>query len=1186
MYLKSIELQGFKSFAERTKIEFNHSVTGIVGPNGSGKSNISDAVMWALGEQSVKSLRGAKMEDVIFSGTKKRKPLGFAYVSLTFDNKDGWLPLDYQEVTVSRKMYRSGESEFKINQKSCRLKDIKELFMDTGIGKDGYSLIGQGKIESVLSTKPEDRRSIFEEAAGISKYKVKKEEAERKLKRTLENIQRIDDILSEIRRQEERLGLEAKRFEEERHLFHFIREGEWKLLGDFYFGLQDKTKDLENLERKEVLALESLEKTFQELTEELRLKKAEIGSMRETLEMSREELYGKKNFVKEKEFRLRHLEERLKELHRIKDSVILEERSIHTALERRREEDEKLQQKKSDLEKFLEDFSKDAKDFSARMEILKEEVLSSNKKMESFFQEKEILNQEIRELEKRVSTVTAMGEEKSERILSLEEYVKKIDEVLDTIREELRKIAGSLKEHEEFLLEKRRKHSASLEELNELEEVLFQEQELLRNMENRKFQREKSYSFYKNAMENLEGFQKSVRSFLNVCKRESLYQDELIGPVAHLFQVKPELETAVAVGLGGSLQNIVIRDVKNSEGMIRLLKDRKLGRVTFLPLGTYEKKYRKLTVSPPPESMGFLVEEIHCEPRLLPIFRGLLTDTLLAGDYPTGLKIMEKYRVRRIITLEGEILHSSGSITGGSVYQGNTDMVNRKRRLEEDRLAIEKLTYEIKDRQERLDILSKNLNQKREELKKLSEEIQILESEEIQLKEKRAALKVSLESNLSHKEKYQEEYESLVRNLEEDKDGLKNMENELELLLNQVHGIEEKERKLSEILVGKNEDFENLRERTIAQNLAKKEKEGELATLKLEEEHGAAEEARLKARLSNLAEERCKGTQEKEDRLKEKEALEKSLSSLSEDLAELFKKSEEYQNRLALMEEEINQGEENRDVLEEKVRSSEEKLRKLSFNREKLDLEWNHRRQSYVERYGEPDFSEFGPLEPRTKITLEKEIKKAKKERESIGTVNSSAPEEYQEAKKRLDFHERQRNDLQEGEESLRRIITKLDREMRDLFQESFEEISKYFDEIFKILFHGGKATILMEEGNLLEAGIEIKSQPPGKKFQSLSLLSGGERALTAVALLFALLKKRPAPFCILDEIDAALDDSNINRYINYLGTLENIQFIMITHRKPTMEIADILYGVTMEEMGVSKIVPMELDGYKEELHA
>lgn len=1184
MFLKAIELQGFKSFAERTVLRFDEPVAAIVGPNGSGKSNILDAMLWALGEQSAKTLRGQKMEDVIFTGTKDRKPLGFAHVSLTFDNATKWLPLEYDEVKISRRMYRSGESEFQINGKSCRLKDIKELFLDTGIGRDGYSMIGQGKIESILSSKPDQRRSIFEEAAGIARFRQRKEETLRKLKTTEENVQRIEDILGEILRQERSLAREVKRMEK-----FEVTQREAKSLDEALClhqirGIEEKLSNLKKIiaQRRESLAAQRT--SYEKLEEEV------LGE-EEALHHLEEELHGLRQEVDRAQMQLSQERAEL---------AILEERGRHR--ERTEEEltlrEEELKKRRGDLldeQKEVEKERGEAEERSleqglkvSRLEDEVKAIESEFEKIKSHHSQELISTRELQEsleaIERRLHVGEALDRERTHRRDQLEEVLAQLEQQ----QQESEANHKTLRTERQALEEKissRQKTLVSLsQEIQALEAALQKMGEELQALEVEVRSAERQKTFAAGHLEQLDGFHKSVRSFLQLTRREHLFQGQIRGVVADLFSMEKQVEIAMSVGLGGSVQNVVIEEERDAKAMIRLLKERRLGRLTFLPISTYTRKYaHRSHPTPPAESMGYLSSYIETENSLLPIFEGLLGDTLLAKDYDTAQALARKSKVRRIITLEGDIFQSNGSISGGSLYQGQRELLNRRARYEEECLRLEELKSKSQEaREKREDLLGKK-NGLLEEFGKNREEKESLEENLKRLEFREVAIKESLEKGKDHISRYQEEFlrldEESKRNHpegEKDQDRVQALREELGTHQDALH---EWEKRMGE----KEEELSKTRRMLSEEKILLATVKERLSSLDARLSFGREEVSRIDCELENLHDRRTILNEEYlvegEERTEKEEKI-RGLKLQYTGLLETYQKREQELKKQGILCEEKRRSLHD---LEKACTTHELADKDLAYDAERLSTEQSRITDTYFERYGE-DLEGEGEILSEEEVEKKKtRLEKLRRELTQMGGINPEVREEYQEVAQRLQVYQGQMKDLQEGRDSLGEILKNLDEEMRKLFRAAFREISENFDRIFQILFRGGRATISLEGADILEAGVEIICQPPGKKLQSLSLLSGGERALTAVALLFALLEHRPAPFCILDEIDAALDDANISRYADFLRSLDEMQFILITHRKPTMRIADILYGVTMEDMGVSKIIPLSMEDYKEE---
>ncbi|MDO5713226.1 MAG: chromosome segregation protein SMC, partial [Tissierellia bacterium] len=1047
MYLKTIELQGFKSFAEKTKIEFNHSVTGVVGPNGSGKSNISDAIMWALGEQSAKSLRGSKMEDVIFSGTRHRKPLGFAHVVLTFDNSNHWLPLEFKEVTVSRKMYRSGESEFSINKERCRLKDVKELFMDTGIGKDGYSLIGQGKIDSVLSTKPEDRRNIFEEAAGISKYKVKKEEANRKLSSTKENILRLDDILSEIQMQERKLKREVRRFQQYDDVKKKVCYGEWILLQkemkDFESLKEDLSENIDN-GKKKILTyknkMEKLEEVRRENREAFQKLKGQSHVSNEVFINTRNEYF---ELVTEEKL----IQERL-------ETECLNTKTIVSDIESLKNEIKEIVE---EIEKTKEEILINSNEkahvsgkvsslYSKKTEIIKKrvDIESKIKELEESYDD---VSENLTKQEKALISVTSIQKEKEDRKNQLSSYVKGLqDNAEQLIQEETKELAKKMKLEEQIpplksqyiiLEDKYKKEEDSLKEFQLKQKdigLLFS-------------QKQGEYQFYKNAIENLEGFHKSVRSFLNYCRNNHLFSNDIIGPVALNFQVEKEFETAVTVALGYGIQNIIIKEAKASKEMIEILKEKKLGRVTFLPLDIYRNKYRDFKKkSPPKESLGYLVEYIQCEKFLTPIFQGLLGNTILVQTYVDGLKLQQSNTFYgRIISLQGDIFHTQGSITGGSIYQGNKDMVNRQKRLEEEQTQLKNLQKELENYQLKIDNQEKYLKDCSYNINRIKEEMNVLSLEEEKCERKLEQIQLAKESNQEHGKKYFEELDSLSLSLHHDKEKIDELEKYSHDLFLEKKSYTEK---LDDYRSYKNKiikDENEMNERYHQEELTLNSLEGTEKTLYYRELHLEEESKSKKDKLSTWKKNLDLSHKKQRDYQKSLGIMEKSKNEKEGALKELEDIKKNFDFQLETLEKKGYDLEREWNQIQSELYKEEDRLKDFNFKLEKLNLEISHKIETFHDKYGVVNFEDID-ITKEDIAQREKELEKNRKKLLSIGAIDPNAPEEYEKVKQRVNFHEQQRNDLLVAEESLQRIILRLDREMKEKFESSFEEISQYFN--------------------------------------------------------------------------------------------------------------------------------------------
>ena len=1171
MFLKSVTMQGFKSFANRTKIELDKTTTAIVGPNGSGKSNITDAITWVLGESSAKNLRGAKMEDVIFSGTDSKKPLGMAEVTILFDNSDKSLNLPYNEVSVTRRMYRSLESEFLINNKKCRLKDIKELFMDTGIGKDGYSVIGQGKIESVLSSKPEDRRNIFEEAAGISKYKYKKVQSKNKLLKTEENLIRIEDILSEIESQEKNLRVQAEKAEA------YLKDYEELKIYDINYSCKDMEKREEDLANK-IEELEVLKENSQKilinreyLSQNLEEIQEKLEKLKEEDEASSEKLRLYKEDFDKLNLEINLDEEKINSLKKDTERIGLENENLDKDLLGLKESLEEIEKDREVLNKSKEEIldkltTKDSviKNLEAEFKNL-EEVGNLN------FENKNKVKNEIENIKFKSETLKDIIEEKNNRKSNLDKSIENLKEnqaefskIIDRDSLELKSLKEKLeKDNQEF--EKTKENLLKLDEENKnLENKLIGK----KNEGNEILARLK---ILENMESNYEGYNRTVKSFMNFSSKNNIFKDSLYGPVAEKFYVEKEFEKAISVALGSMSQNIIVSSTKDTSEMLKILEKNKMGRATFLPLDRVSGNKVKIN-SKEDGMVGLACDLIKFDEVFKGIFYNLLGRVIIADNFKNASRISKKHRLK-VVTLKGEVFNPSGAITGGSLNNYNSSFILRKNEITDFQNKFKDLQGQIK----KIESEKNHLEEKISELNDFAETYM----------EKRNSLKLKIndiESNI-YKNKNDKDLNSeyLNKYLREKEELEKNIEADLNTLENNKHEIENKNKLLEDLLnevdsgdrlAGLSKEIEGLKTEKIEIQLLERENREKILYKTREIDRINSDLSLTGEKLDNnkkLLMEAQRNIEEKkksnDENKKSLEEIRKSIESLKNHLEEVKKDLDEKNKDYLDKREELSNLKEKSLVISSEIEKTE---LKIEMNRNKISNEVERLKEDYEVE----DYHEF--IDESLKDLKEGTLRRLKKKVRDYGEVNISSIEEYRIVKERFDFYTSQRDDLIQSKEEIKSILSKLDHEMKKLFNEAMEEISGNFTEIFKILFNGGRAEISIE-GDVLESGIEIKASPPGKRLQSLSLLSGGERSLTAVALLFALLKYRPASFCILDEIDAALDDANIKRYADYLLTLEGIQFIIITHRKLTMEIAKTMYGVTMEEKGISKLFSVKL---------
>ena len=1183
MYLKRIEIHGFKSFANKIVLDFHEGITGIVGPNGSGKSNVADAVRWVLGEQSAKQLRGGNMQDVIFAGTQIRKPQGFAYVAITLDNSDHSLDISYEEITVSRRIYRSGESEYMINGSACRLKDISELFFDTGIGKDGYSIIGQGQVEKILSGKAEDRRELFDEAAGITKYKRRKLLAEKKLENERENLIRVKDILSELSRQvgplEEQSKTARKYLDLREELkYHdiniFVNETD-KLRQESVKTSEQEVIALEDLERlnKDLEALnkryEDLDGAVQKLDEDIDSVKSHINDT--NLEISDYEgkvaLYTEQinyNQQNERNIELRlhdmslDIEKKNNEIIKYRDDI----ESLNKKLEQQNALIEKFEDEIISKNTFISDVEKDIS--NNKSEILKSlneksSLLTRNQKYETLIEQIRIRKseaaQKIIDIKTSESKIRSEFDSERQKLSKLREEEKRNKEKLDEILKQIREKSLEINEKNNNLsrLQKENQHySAKLESL-------------------------------KNIAEKYEGYGTSVK---RIMENNSFSQKGVHGVVAEIIKTEKKYEIAIETALGGRIQNIVTDTEETAKDLIEYLKKNKFGRATFVPLSAVResKDLKDIPILKEDGVLGTASKLVSADAMYSSLVSNLLGRIIVVSDIDKAVIIAKKYRYEyRLVTLEGDLFNTGGSISGGA-YKNASNLLGRKRELEELESSIEKIHRE----EEILSLELESQNNIYEKLKKSRNELNnILHEMQVEV----SALSVSVDA-----------YEKKLK--DNNASGLEFIEERAKL--------EEEEKILSNEKLGLIKELENI------QNIHKKieidvsEAESGIQGYRLERDDILRKLSDTRLSISGISHS-ISFNNENIDRLK----LE--IQKLEEDKVVLFKEKEENKDLLlqrkddissskikidelrvqvaALKEEELKYSDlkseqlkkqkeafSQKDELSRSISGLEKETYRLSTQKEKIEERLaqlsNYMWQEYeltlstAKELFEKVESSGLPLSDVQKIIID--IKKQIKE---LGDINVHSIEEYREVSDRYELMKTQYEDIISAEASLVEIIENLDELMRKQFAEKFVEINEQFNKVFVELFGGGAGILKLEEDvDLLEAGISIISQPPGKKLQNMMQLSGGEKALTAISLLFAIQNLKPSPFALLDEIEAALDDSNVDRFANYLHKLSNrTQFIVITHRRGTMVSADRLYGITMQEKGISTLVSVNL---------
>ena len=1174
MYLKSIEVQGFKSFANKITFEFHNGITGIVGPNGSGKSNVADAVRWVLGEQSAKQLRGGNMQDVIFSGTETRKPLGFAYVAITLDNSDHNLPIDYEEVTIARRLYRSGESEYLMNGVSCRLKDVNELFYDTGIGKEGYSIIGQGQIDKILSGKPEERRELFDEAAGIVKFKRRKAASLKKLEEEQQNLTRVNDILSELTRQ-----LAPLEKQSETAKIYLKKREELKALDVrmFLAEMERINAQLKEIEEKSEIVRQDLEKTgkdfdttkteYEALEKELEAFNVKIEVFREESTkkaLEKQQLEGQINVAKEQISSAKQSDLQYRErVEALEAELKQREESEKLYTEEKAELDAKIdeiRQKEENAKNLFRDFAFEIHELEEQLEEDKSEIIeilnhrgSTKGKMQRYdamMEQISLRKTEFNQKHLRLKSETAKQEEEKERF---EKEQQEIDaEILS-------------------LTKKSNKNEDEITRYQSLLGKSIKEQQVLQNDYHKEASRLESL---RNITERYDGYGNSIRRVMEQKKRVP----GIHGVVADLIKVEKNYETAIETALGGSIQNIVTDNETTAKQMISFLKQNKYGRATFLPLTSMGagRGFSTPSALKEPGVVGVASELVSTEVEYESLIEYLLGRTLVVENIDFAIAIARKYKYSlRMVTIEGESLNPGGSMTGGA-FKNNSNLLGRRREIEELETRVESLKNQLEAKQKEIDTYREKRNFHREEAGRLNAALQ-----EQSLKDN--TLRMNQKAMEQKAKEIAKEYTDLKRDLAVLEKQTQEIEENRESIRVELETSDKREAQL--------ENQEKLDEKKKQENAHSKElEELHLENAELSSKQGFAKEnlerilsekKNLQRQLMELAANVSDAKDEIEKKEAEKEKMQEAVEAAKTQEAEDEAKLQEYLAKKESMNQSHKGFFEKRDELSGRMNLLDKDLYRLENQKEKLEENQENQIGYMWEEY---EMTYSAAKEQTFEEPLERsEIKKAqaevRNEIKKLGNVNVNAIEEYKELSERHTFLNAQHEDLVEAEKTLLKIIDELDIGMRHQFEEKFAQIREEFDKAFKELFGGGKGTIeLDEEEDILEAGIRIISQPPGKKLQNMMQLSGGEKALTAIALLFAIQNLKPSPFCLLDEIEAALDDSNVTRYARYLHKLtKNTQFIIITHRRGTMTAADRLYGITMQEKGVSTLVSVNL---------
>lgn len=1179
MYLKRIEMQGFKSFADKTVLEFKPGITTVIGPNGSGKSNISDAIRWVLGEQSMKSLRGAKSEDIIFAGTQARKSLGFAEVSIVIDNNDNKLPIEYSEVTVTRKIYRSGETGYFINKVPCRLKDILELFMDTGIGKDGYSIIGQGKIDEILSNKSEDRRHIFEEAAGIVKYRTRKQESEKKLEQTKLNLLRINDILAEIEANIEPLKLQSDKAKQFLDLREELKSIE---VGLFIYNINTYKEKLEQLVKDEDIITSQ--------------KEAEDGKM-EALQASKEELrqvvdditaqienmqnigFESSNKIEKINSEIGISNERIQNNTANKQRLEAEILEVKSRIEELKEEQRQKLEKKTNLTSNKEKFEKELAEKEAELAELSKKLSAKELEIEG---KKQIVQDNIDkkyELAAEINTQDVNYE-------NLEKRKKQLKNEIDSVISELDSTRYGKNEISKGFYDIESKRNIAVEKLEKSVQAKEQNMQKLKQYEDEiskltytQRMKQARHQFLIETEKEKEGYNKTVKSLLVACDKDSSLNKGIHGVLANLISVEKEYETAIEMCLGQALQNVVTSTEQDAKKMIEYLRSNSLGRASFLPIASVQgKKLDKLTKMD--GVIGIASDLVKCKKEYEQIILSLLGRTVVVEDMDTAIALAKKDKYSfRIVTLKGDIISSSGSISGGSVQTKTVNILGRSREIEDLEKELKKLEKQIADKTAEKEEYASSIGDSIEETAKLEKELQEIEIIYATEKQKMVAVEENITRLENRLAKLKEEVTQTEKQKEENRLLKEQKETEIQTLTQQ---IEELNKVIEEFALNNKDNQKYIDDLNF-----------DITNLKISVTSFDESESSIEEMVERISQDIKNNEQSIENK-------NQNILAINEENTKLEQTITEYNNQIEQIKQEVtNSGTKVEELKQERIAKNEklvnteneiqsqfstleslkEQIIKLDVKKTKLEQDLQQVVESLWNEYELTPNSTEEYQKPNNVATAQKQVNSLRNKIKDLGSINIDSIEEYKKTKERYDFMSEQRLDLENTASKLRKIIGDMTTTMQNQFKEKFELINKNFNEVFTELFNGGKAELILEnEENILECGIDIRVQPPGKKLQNMMLLSGGEKAFTAIALLFAILKINPAPFCILDEIEAALDDVNVYRFAEYLKKFcKQTQFLVITHRKGTMEAGDSVYGVTMEENGISKLLSIKL---------
>lgn len=1179
MYLKSIEIHGFKSFANKIKFEFHNGITGIVGPNGSGKSNVADAVRWVLGEQKVKQLRGSKMEDVIFAGTENRKPLGFAYVAITLDNSDHKLDVDYEEVTVSRRLFRSGESEYMINGTQVRLKDVNELFYDTGIGKEGYSIIGQGQIDQILSGKPEERRELFDEAAGIVKFKRRKNQALKKLDDENQNLVRVQDILAELERQ---VGPLEKQCEKAKKYLLFKDDLKKYDVNMFLVEMEDIKNRLSDLDKKLEIAtsdMNSSNEEFENIKKQYTKLEADLEEINNSIEAKKTMSTDIVLKIEKLEGRILVLKEQINSAKNNEEFIATRVNAISSDIAQKEKDLTELCKEKDDNENVIQETIKSQSEITTDISVIKEEIENLDKEIAEHKAEiieilnsKSMIKSKLQRCDTLLEQINIRKSQLNQKLIEFQSEKENQESKIEELEAELDKVNDSIDELNKTVSEYR----------NDLNDLRVENSKITKSISENQERYHKSKSnleALKNITERYEGYGNSIKKVMELKENKK----GIIGVVADIIKVEKKYEVAIETALGGNIQNIVTDTETTAKEIIEYLKKNKYGRATFLPLSSMTKKtgFNNEDVFSDKGVLGLACDLVEIKKEYEGVTKYLLGKVVVVDTIDNAIALERKYRYSlRIVTLEGEYLNIGGSISGGA-FKNNSNLLGRRREIEE----LENKLKDLKNEKENLD---KNLIENRSKTSVLNDELDKINKALQEQNIAKNTLELNLKQAKDRKNNIDTEYQEYTAESGNIASEIGNINNNSLELNKELTNVEDRNSELEELIKQKSNNMDSVNAKLVEKTSLLEEINIEISSLKQKNEflcekiqNSNNQISDLKNELEQIKNNSSENNNEISARIEtidgitkeieegrklieklnlEIEDLKNAKEKQNKDHKEFFDKREELSSRITQLDKEIYRLNSQKENLQEK-------------NEAKINYMWNEYEITYRNAVELRDESLNDKAELRNSIAnLKRQIKE-------LGDVNVNAIEEFKEINERYQFMKEQHEDLMRAKENLLKIIDELEVGMRKQFKEKFAEIQVEFDKVFKELFGGGEGVIeLTEADDILDAGINIISQPPGKKLQNMMQLSGGEKALTAICLLFAIQNLKPSPFCLLDEIEAALDGSNVIRFAEYLHKLtENTQFIVVTHRRGTMGCADRLYGITMQEKGVSALVSVDL---------